>query len=91
MSLRAAAFAFWRRSTRSVRIGEGIASGEKQECPRNDIVSLVGEGTYIFINPYALNCDSLSVSDTCAVRQCGEGLLDNCRGFSLRSERHFVR
>ena len=27
----------------------GIASGK--ERPRNDIVSLVGEGTYIFTNP----------------------------------------
>src|SRR3990172_8390474 len=29
----------------------GIASGEKQERPRNDIVSWVGEGTYIFTDP----------------------------------------
>ena len=28
-----------------------IASGKKQERPRNDIVSLVSEGTYIFTNP----------------------------------------
>jgi len=28
-----------------------IASGEKQERPRNDIVLWVAEGTYIFTNP----------------------------------------
>jgi len=28
-----------------------IASGEKQKRPRNDIISLVGEGSYIFTNP----------------------------------------
>jgi len=36
MSLRAAAFGFWRRS--NFRISEGIASGEEQERPRKDMV-----------------------------------------------------
>jgi len=50
MSLRATALGLWWRSNPRI-IGE-IASGEKQERPRNDILSLVGEGTYIFTNPY---------------------------------------
>jgi hypothetical protein len=52
MSLRAAAPGLWRRSNLRIIAGE-IASGEEQERPRNDIVSLAGEGTYIFTNPNA--------------------------------------
>jgi hypothetical protein len=52
MSLRAAVPGLWRRSNLRI-IAEGIASGEEQERPRNDIVSLAGEGTYIFTNPYS--------------------------------------
>jgi hypothetical protein len=36
MSLRAAALGLWRRS--NLRISEGIASGEEQVRPRNDMV-----------------------------------------------------
>ena len=49
MSLRAAALVFWRRS--NLHIVVRIASGEEQERPRNDIVLLGSEGTYIFTNP----------------------------------------
>ena len=38
MSLRAAVFAFWRRS--NLRLSEGIASGEEHERPRKDMVQL---------------------------------------------------
>ena len=36
MSLRATALGFWRRS--NLRISEGIASGEEQGRPRNDMI-----------------------------------------------------
>jgi len=49
MSLRATALGLWWRS--NLRMVEGIASGKEQERPRNDIVSLGGEGTYSFTNP----------------------------------------
>jgi hypothetical protein len=37
----------------------GIASGEKQKRPRNDIVSLASEGTYIFTNPKDVSYDNM--------------------------------
>ena len=49
MSLRAAALGLWRRS--NLRRMKGIASGEEQERPRKDMVSIGSEGTYIFTNP----------------------------------------
>ena len=61
MSLRAAALVLWRRS--NLNIAEGIASGEEQEHPRNDIVLLGSEGTYIFTNPkYKICIEQLLMS-----------------------------
>jgi hypothetical protein len=46
MSLRAAALALGRRS--NLRIVEGIASGEEQVRPRNDIVFFVVRKLYFY-------------------------------------------
>jgi len=48
MSLRAAALAFWRRSNLSILVG--IASGEEQKRPRNDIIHEQG-GNFYFYEP----------------------------------------